>query len=258
MKNLKIKKVKDVILGLLLIAMAVLFVLRSADVSLPLLGEVAIIKIVGALVVVVFIVFKLLDRSLSFVLEGIAALYGIFLEEIAMLAGVEKSALPSFWVVFLASVVVEIGIRLIFKKKKDVNFGNFEFSYDSDGNDDEDDDDDDDRLGEGEGVSYNGHKIGEVSRYIDCRDFKCAEFGKMVGQVNIYFDNTDQYKGGGELIFRKLVGEVSIYVPADWKIRSSGSGLLGEIEIEPSENEGDKILTIISHNTVGDINVIRR
>ena len=80
----------------------------------------------------------------------------------------------------------------------------------------------------------------------------------MVGQVNIYFDNTDAYEGGGELRFDKLVGEVSIYVPAEWKIRTYTTGFLGEVEVEPSDKEGDKILYIRSHKSVGQINVIRR
>ena len=258
MKKTTIKKTKDVILGLLLIFAAVLLILRSTDVALPLLGGLSIIKLTGAVVVLTFIIFRLIDKKLTLILQALTILYGIFIEEIALLAGVEEGALPSFWIVFLCSIIIEAGIKLIFKRKKKFHFGDFDFSFTSDDDDDDDDEDEDDKYIGDKGVSYNGHKVGEVSRYIDCRDFKCAEFGKMVGQVNIYFDNTDAYEGGGELIFKKMVGEVSIYVPADWKIRVYRAGFLGEVEVEPSDCEKDKILYIKSTNTVGQINVYRR
>ena len=253
MKKTTIKKTKDVILGLLLIFAAALLILRSTDVALPLLGGLSIIKIAGAVVVLTFIIFRLIDKKLSFILQALTILYGIFLEEIALAAGIKESSLPSFWIVFLCSIIIEIGIKLIFKRKKEFNFGNFDFSFTND-----DDDDDDENYISNEGISHNGHKVGEISRYIDCRDFKRAEFGKLVGQVNIYFDNTDAYEGGGELVFGQLVGEVNVYVPAQWKIRTFTTGFLGEVDVEPSDGEGDKILYIKGSRTVGQINVHRR
>ena len=253
MKKTTIKKTKDVILGLLLIFAAALLILRSTDVALPLLGGLSIIKIVGAVVVLTFIIFRLIDKKLSFILQALTILYGIFIEEIALAAGIKESSLPSFWIVFLCSIIIEIGIKLIFKRKKEFNFGNFDFSFTND-----DDDDDDENYISNEGISHNGHKVGEISRYIDCRDFKRAEFGKLVGQVNIYFDNTDAYEGGGELVFGQLVGEVNVYVPAQWKIRTFTTGFLGEVDVEPSDSEGDKILYIKGSKTVGHINVRRR
>ena len=253
MKKTTTKKIKDIILGLLLIFAAALLILRSTDVALPLLGGLSIIKIAGAVVVLTFIIFRLIDKKLSFILQALTILYGIFIEEIALAAGIKESALPSFWIVFLCSIIIEIGIKLIFKKKNKVNFGNFDFSFTND-----DDDDDDENYISNEGISHNGHKVGEVSRYIDCRDFKRAEFGKLVGQVNIYFDNTDAYEGGGELVFGQLVGEVNVYVPAQWKIRIFTTGFLGEVDVEPSDSEGDKILYIKGSRTVGQINVRRR
>ena len=254
MKKTTIKKTKDVILGLLLIFAAALLILRSTDVALPLLGGLSIIKIAGAVVVLTFIIFRLIDKKLSFILQALTILYGIFLEEIALAAGIKESSLPSFWIVFLCSIIIEIGIKLIFKRKKEFNFGNFDFSFTND----DDDDGDDENYISNEGISHNGHKVGEISRYIDCRDFKRAEFGKLVGQVNIYFDNTDAYEGGGELVFGQLVGEVNVYVPAQWKIRTFTTGFLGEVDVEPSDCEGDKILYIKGSRTVGQINVHRR
>ena len=254
MKKTTIKKTKDVILGLLLIFAAALLILRSTDVALPLLGGLSIIKIAGAVVVLTFIIFRLIDKKLSFILQALTILYGIFLEEIALAAGIKESSLPSFWIVFLCSIIIEIGIKLIFKRKKEFNFGNFDFSFTND----DDDDDENENYISNEGVSCNGHKVGEISRYIDCRDFKRAEFGKLVGQVNIYFDNTDAYEGGGELVFGQLVGEVNVYVPAQWKIRTFTTGFLGEVDVEPSDSEGDKILYIKGSRTVGQINVRRR
>ena len=253
MKKTTTKKIKDIILGLLLIFAAALLILRSTDVALPLLGGLSIIKIAGAVVVLTFIIFRLIDKKLSFILQALTILYGIFLEEIALAAGIKESSLPSFWIVFLCSIIIEIGIKLIFKRKKEFNFGNFDFSFTND-----DDDDDDENYISNEGISHNGHKVGEISRYIDCRDFKRAEFGKLVGQVNIYFDNTDAYEGGGELVFGQLVGEVNVYVPAQWKIRTFTTGFLGEVDVEPSDGEGDKILYIKGSRTVGQINVHRR
>ena len=256
MKKTTTKKIKDIILGLLLIFAAALLILRSTDVALPLLGGLSIIKIAGAVVVLTFIIFRLIDKKLSFILQALTIIYGIFLEEIALAAGIKESSLPSFWIVFLCSIIIEIGIKLIFKRKKEFNFGNFDFSFTND--DDDDDDDDDENYISNEGISHNGHKVGEISRYIDCRDFKRAEFGKLVGQVNIYFDNTDAYEGGGELVFGQLVGEVNVYVPAQWKIRTFTTGFLGEVDVEPSDGEGDKILYIKGSRTVGQINVHRR
>ncbi len=262
MKKTTTKKIKDIILGLLLICAAVLLILRSTDVALPLIAGISLFKIAAAVIVLAFIIFRLIDGKLTLILQALTVLYGIFIEEIAHLAGIKESSLPSFWIVFLCSIIIEIGIKLIFKKKKKFDFGNFDFSFSSDDDDDDDDDDDVDEKTENyidnEGISYNGHKVGDISKYIDCRDFKCAEFGKVVGQVNIYFDNTDAYEGDGELRFDKLVGEVSIYVPAEWKVRTNRNGFLGEIDIQPSDKEGDKILTIISNKTIGRINVLRR
>ena len=262
MKKTTTKKIKDIILGLLLICAAVLLILRSTDVALPLIAGISLFKLAGAVIVLTFIIFRLIDGKFSLILQALTILYGIFIEEIAHIAGIKESSLPSFWIVFLCSIIIEIGVKLIFKKKKKFDFGNFDFSFSSDDDDDDDGNDNDDDNNENyisnEGISHNGHKIGDISRYIDCRDFKRAEFGKMVGQVNIYFDNTDAYEGNGELRFDKLVGEVSIYVPAEWKIRTYTTGFLGEVEVEPSNKEGDKILYIRSHKSVGQINVIRR
>ena len=69
MKKTTIKKTKDVILGLLLIFAAALLILRSTDVALPLLGGLSIIKIAGAVVVLTFIIFRLIDKKLSFILQ---------------------------------------------------------------------------------------------------------------------------------------------------------------------------------------------
>ena len=82
-------------------------------------------------------------------------------------------------------------------------------------------------------------------------------FGETVIR-NIYFDNTDAYEGGGELVFGQLVGEVNVYVPAQWKIRTFTTGFLGEVDVEPSDCEKDKILYIKGSRTVGQINVHRR
>ena len=93
MKKTTTKKIKDIILGLLLICAAVLLILRSTDVALPLIAGISLFKLAGAVIVLTFIIFRLIDGKFSFILQALTILYGIFIEEIAHIAGIKESSL---------------------------------------------------------------------------------------------------------------------------------------------------------------------
>lgn len=226
-KNINISRSKKrksaVFFGVLLILAGVLFIVEALDVfSFDVLGltPLRIFLAIVSLAMIGWCVF----HCPSLIPVFLGALYCSTEPAIASLIGREDPDILNNWLVMGVALMLSVGFALIFKRKK------FPFSKEN--------------WNEG---------AGNKTFYIDSRDLGEYSYTDTVGNVNIYFSNKEEYKGGGTVSVSDVVGNVVFHVPAEWFADIRCSDHLGSFDCPEQSGNYDKTVRLVATDIVGNV-----
>ena len=243
-KNINIshskKRKSAVFFGVLLILAGVLFIVEALDVfSFEVLGltPLRIFLAIVSLAMIGWCVFHC--PSLIPVFSG--ALYCSAEPAIASLIGREDPDILNNWLVMGVALMLSVGFALIFKSEK------FPFSKEN--------------WNEGAGNKFSKENwnegAGDKTFYIDSRDLGEYSYTDTIGNVNIYFSNKEEYKGGGTVSVSDAVGNVVFHVPAEWLADIRCSDHLGSLDCPEQSGNYDKTVRLVATDIVGNVVVVK-
>ena len=142
-----------------------------------------------------------------------------------------------------------------------------DFDSDQDDEDDSDDCDCDFDLNEkafdksfkeafkkGENAYYN--RLSSTTKYVDCSKHREISCYNKLGSTEVYFTNTENFKGMAKLMVVNKMGNVEIFVPSDWVVSFDVVNNLGNVDFEKSPKANPKkCLVITGYNKFGNIEV---
>lgn len=142
-----------------------------------------------------------------------------------------------------------------------------DFGSDQDNEDDSDDCDCDFDLNEkafdksfkeafkkGENAYYN--RLSSTTKYVDCSKHREISCYNKLGSTEVYFTNTENFKGMAKLMVVNKMGNVEIFVPSDWVVSFDVVNNLGNVDFEKSPKANPKkCLVITGYNKFGNIEV---
>ncbi|MBQ7921709.1 MAG: hypothetical protein IJ325_03910 [Clostridia bacterium] len=214
-------KTKKVFWGIVLIAAAVLIIIDALGFLSPIsgiMGEISLFRAALALLCLYFIVTRIAKGKIAQIFIPLSLIFMLFEKNIAFLVKWESENIISNFLLLFCALIVTIGWDMI--------FGNLKLKI----------------------------KTGESVVYIDGSDFSSRRFAEnLLGECNIYFENTDQYCGDGILIVDNCLGEMNIHVPSAWKIELDIENGFGDTSQTGSGTENGPRLRIVGKNRLGEI-----
>ena len=158
----------------------------------------------------------------------VAVLFLLFEKEIGTLAGIGENFVNN-WLIVVGACVLYAGIKLLLKKSLRIP----------------------DKIGD----KING-KIGDKIEYFDA-DKTSFDVSSSIGDVNIYFQNTDNGKTDPmTLTIRSGIGDCTIHVPAEWNVIVRESASIGDCSVRPNPTSPTRTLTINVASSIGDLRVV--
>ena len=233
-------KAWKIILGVVLIAAAVLLILEAVGVIDPVssvVGEITFWQAFGGIAVATVIVSLLSWRRLWMVFVPLGFLFMIFERNIAHVCNIEGGDIINNWLVFGCSLLVSVGFMFLSsgkrKRKKHLK------------------------------TRASTNKMGISTIYVDCDEFGNSELVKNIenrcGAIEVHFDNAERYLGGATLCIENYLGAIEINVPKGWKVNCDGVNLtLGAIDFPSKAEQTDgPTLTIEGNVHLGAVDVNR-
>ena len=233
-------KAWKIILGIVLIAAAVLLILEAVGVVNPVssvVGEITFWQAFGGISIAAVIVGLLSWRRLWTVFVPLGFLFMIFERNIAHVCNIEGGELINNWLVFGCSLLVSVGFMFILSGKK--------------------------KQKKHLKVSSAANKMGISTIYVDCNEFGNTELVKNIenrlGAIEIHFENPESYLGGATLFIENYLGAIEINVPKNWKVNCEGVNLtLGVIDSPSKAEQTDGPSLVIEGNVhLGAVDVNR-
>lgn len=237
-------KIKNVIIGLLIIAFAVFGILEVTGVLPPVesvIGEISYFRFICALIILIGIVKTFCDGQIYFGVFLLSFMFMVLESNIAFMCGLENKDIINNWLLLLFTVIICIGLRFIIPKKKK----GFHISRTSDG------------INITSDKERKEHSFSAANEYIDCSIFTERSFENNLGQTVIRFENVDEYIGEGRIYIENNLGNTVIYVPSDWRIVTEIENNLGSVKNSGNVNAHGPILHIIGENNLGAIEIVR-
>ncbi len=175
-------------------------------------------------------------KKLHRVIFSLALIFLVFERHIAEAIGHPSDDIISGWAVFLIAFMLYVGLKLIFEPKKTVR----------------------ERINDAVNVEVNGEKMkvgGRSTRYIDCVDFDTIYIENNAAKMDVYFSNTEHYKGNGTVKFENNAGSLTIHVPAEWRVVFDVENNAGVINDEKCINPNGKVLNIVGENNAAILRI---
>lgn len=219
---------KKILIGILLILVALGIILNAVDVPLGFISSLAIGDAILCVALLFLMASLILDRAWFFVPVPLMLIFFFLEDNIAAWLGKSEPNLVSNWLVLGCTILIGIGLSMILgghhkhTRKRDT-------------------------------VS-----LGDKSNYIDCATFKKSWQVLNFGNLDIYFENPDAYKGNGILHVNCRVGNMEIHVPNGWHIVTDIKTSLGNTEVPKVNFPDGPLLTIEGRNHLGNIEISYR
>ncbi|MBQ2908495.1 MAG: hypothetical protein IJE56_00915 [Clostridia bacterium] len=106
----------------------------------------------------------------------------------------------------------------------------------------------------GENAYYN--RLSSTTKYVDCSKHREISCYNKLGSTEVYFTNTENFKGMAKLMVVNKMGNVEIFVPNDWVVSLDVVNNLGNVDCEKSPKANPKKrLVITGYNKFGNIEV---
>ena len=225
--------------GLLFLALGALLLINWFT------GGVPIVRLMLGVICLYAAMRAAIKGDIELIFFPLAFIYLLFRPEISEYVS-WKAGQVSPWLVLLCALLFTIGTAILMPKKqkltKTVNGEGkteYEFSYHTDGE---------------------ANKLGAGVKYVDCADFTYAKAQNKLGQLDVYFSNVELYHGGGTLEVENELGQLSVYVPAGWRIVNKVKAGLGVVVCTDNDGIADDapVLTVIGSSNLGEVEIERK
>ena len=238
-------KISKIVLGLVLIAAAVLLILEALGIILPItgmVGEIGFWQAVGGIFLICGIGSLLMSGKFWEIFVPLGFLFMIFEKNIAFICGIENENFINNWLVFGCSLLLSAGFMFIFpgrkkKKKKDKKSKSGVF------------------------VHVKDNEFGAAVAYIDCEEFGNTVMEHSVknkfGALEVRFDNVECYKGEATLYVENRLGALDICIPKSWKVVDKIDVRLGVIDLDDAEEQDGPTLILDGEVSLGAIDIER-
>lgn len=223
---------KKIYWGLVLIAAAVLILLSCMGVNLGFIGLLPVTDILLAVLLLSFSVGAIVRRNIWFIPFPLAFVFMLFEKEIAQYRGMEDENFVSNWLVLLCALLISIGLSLIFKPFCK-HGGKTVFICDD----------------------SKGTRFGSETKYIDCTNFENYFYSVNMGDGNVYFENVENYKGNGTLSLKCRMGNINVFVPSAWCVKSDIVTNMGQTTVQNGGTPDGPVLNITGTNKMGNIDI---
>jgi hypothetical protein len=217
-------KTKKLIYGLTFIVAAVLLLLVSLDLPLGFVSTIPVADAALALLLLILCIKAAIIKRRYWVAPFFLAFIFLLLEqEIAGYCGITDGNIISNWTVLLCAFLLSAGIGLITTSK----------------------------------INGNSITLSSHTKYINCSNFKKEKIKVMLGSAEVYFDNIENYSGGGVLDIQCTMGNLEIRVPSSWNLVSDIETKLGNTEVMQGGDENGPLITIKGVCQKGNVEIWR-
>ena len=211
--------------GIGLILAAAVLLLDAFGVITPFLdvvGGISAIQIVGALLLLSFIISRIIKLKFA----------EIFEKNIAFYFGLEDDNIINNGLLIGCAILLAIGVGILTPKRKREKVFSFKSSS---------------------GSKHYEREGGSATTYFDCKDFVEENICNRLGETVVHFENEDEYTGGGVLNVDNKLGETVIYVSSRWNVRINVVSHLGATEQVGHGDKDGPTLTINGNNALGEV-----
>lgn len=241
MKNLQTARLKlkfagsSIFWGVVLICTAVLLIFNSLGISVGYLdgGGLPVVRIVLGVLCAAWLITEIVKLRFARIFFPLAFILLLFEGELASMLHVPGKDIYSSWTILLCAALLTAGVSLLTHGR------NRHF-----------------KIGKDDGGDITCH-LSSVTKYIDCTNFTKKQINCDKGSVEIFFENTDRYTGGGELVIANNMGSVEIHIPEDWYTVGDIINSLGSVELPRMTEKSVKPLRISGANNVGSVEISR-
>lgn len=214
--------------GIVLIAIAVLLLLKAAGLEFGQIADLSIVDLLLSAVVLSFVIYSCASLHFPALPFELAVLFMLFENEIAAALGREESNIVSNWLLLGCALLCSIGIGLIQGIAHPTNI----------------------RVTATDGDSM----FGSDTRYFDCRENSQFFYRTKMGDGNIYFNNPEKFTGG-TLALECKMGNMTVRVPSSWRIENHIQNKMGNVDVCGSGTSDGPLLTLTGICSMGNITI---
>ena len=199
---------------------------------LDVVGGISAIQIVGALLLISFIVSRIIKLKFAEIFVPLALIFMIFEKNIAFYFGLESDNIINNGLLIGCAILLAIGVGILTPKRKREKIFSFKSSS---------------------GSKHYEREGGSATTYFDCKDFVQENICNRLGETVVHFENEDEYTGGGVLNVDNKLGETVIYVSSRWNVRVNVVSRLGATEQVGHGDKNGPTFTINGNNALGEV-----
>ena len=222
MKKGKAIWTRSIFWGLVLVFAAVVLILDGMGVTFG--AGIGLWHVLAGGILVALIIERLIRLKIAYIFFPLAFLFLLFEAPLAQALG-KGDDLISNWTVLLAALLLTVGAAILAPRR------------------------------DKSGAVVQGH-LGNVTLYFDAADLHDCRIDGKVGRTLVYFTNKAAYDGLGVVTITENVGQITLYVPSEWGVVTTGGDNLGRIHVPPQTVAGDKPLTLSVSDNLGVVDDI--
>lgn len=178
-----------------------------------------------------WLIWELVRLKLSIIFLPMGLLFLLLEAPIAYSLGYENGDIINNWIVILVVLLLTVGLHCVLPK----------------------------RVGGKKKLSMMGdfNKCGSSDLYFDSADLSDARISDIVGNVNVFFSNQENYPGDQTVYISDIAGRVKIHLPQTWLVITHVSDCVGCAKVPPqAEGTYEKSITLEITDIVGRVEVV--
>ena len=215
--------------GIVLILAALLMIADAIGSSLGII-DLPLLKIAVSCVLLVWAVCEAVKGKPGHIFFPAAFIFILFRSDIAKHFGLEEDFI-SVWTVLLCALLFQIGVSLIFRRKKKNVFP----------------------VQSGEACENN---IGSGVCYIDASELGYQKIENNMGEMNVYIENAETYSGDGTIEIENNLGTTKVHIPTAWRTDVQAECALGAINDRTCHSGDGPVIRVCGECNVGSIELV--
>ena len=223
MKNSKAIWTRSIFWGLVLVGVAVVLIMDGLGYTLG--AGIGLWQVLGGIILVSLIIERLVKGKVAYIFFPLAFLFILFEAPLANALG-KGSDLISNWTVLLAAALLTGGVAILIPHRDKET-----------------------------GAVTQGH-VGNATLYFDAADLSNCRINGKLGRTLVYFTNKEAYDGNGVISVSDNLGQVTLYIPGEWNVVTTGGDNLGRVHVPPQTASGDKTITLSVSDNLGVVDVL--
>lgn len=223
---------RRILWGIAILLSAVLLILDVFGVAFGLLEGMSVWKVILAGLIFCWMINEILSLRIYGIFFPIALIIMLFERELALLLGIESGNIASGWEFLLVALLLTIGVALIVPKKHKLK----------------------------NKVHGDRGNRGHRTVYVDCSGTVGEYIENDMGFCEVFFSNSEMYKGGGSVRVDNNLGRLDLHIPKGWQVSVNIENNLGSVDAPPPpaniNGSEAKKLDIMGENNLGSVSII--